>query len=216
MNEIDRRSAERTQFMNELYDIADGADFQPIDTRKVAWKLGYDISDRDQRTRVLTITRYLEGEGLIKLTGMAGTVVSLTHLGVVEVEEARSRPDQPTDHFVPINLVYAETIIDSAIQQGSPGATQSLTVLDKNGTQELEKFTRLLRQEIEKLDLSASSRTELEADIQTLEAQATSPNPKKEIIKPGLQSIQRILEGTASGMVASGLIEAVQALSNTL
>lgn len=216
MNQIDRRRAQRTQFMNELYDLADGSDFQPIDTRKIAEKLGLDMTSREGRIEVLNIARYLEGEYLIKLTGSAGNVVSLTHEGVREVEAARSQPDSPTEHFAPVNIVYAESISNTAIQQGSPGATQSLTVTTQSNLQWLWSFLRSLSESMDQLGLDEEQQAELEADIRTLEAQVESPKPKDEVIKPGLQSISRILEGTVAGATGSGLFEVAQALISSM
>ncbi len=216
MDAIERRRAQRTQFMNELYDLADGADFQPISTRQVAERLGLDLTDREGRAEILKIARFLEGEHLIKATGLSLGSVSLTHEGVREVEEARSQPDHPTEHFAPINIVYAQTITHSAIQQGSPGATQSFTIINQGEQQKLEAFIRSLRSSMDQLGLEEEQQAELEADIQTLEAQVASPKPKKEVIRPGLQSIGRILEGTASQAAASGLLQTIQALMNSM
>lgn len=213
MDQISKRRAQRTQFMNELYDLVNGADFQPISTHKVAQKLNLNMEDH---TEILKIARYLEGEYLVKLTGYGGSVVSLTHEGVREVEEARSQPDQPTEHFAPINIVYAETITHSAIQQGSPGATQSLTVISQSNLEQLQELLQSLRGSIAQLDLDESQQAELEADIRTLEAQVTSPKPKKEVIRPGLQSIKRILEGTAAGAASSGLLKAIETIMNSM
>ncbi len=216
MNKIDRRKAQRTQFMNELYDLVDGADFQPVSTRKVASKLGLDSSRREDATEILTIARYLEGEGLVKLTGQAGSVVLLTHQGVREVEEARSQPNEPTQHLAPLNIIYAENIVNTAIQQGSPGATQSFTVTTQSNLQELQTFLRSLRDSVDQLGLDEEQQAELEADIQTLEAQVKSPKPKDEVIKPGLLSITRILEGTVAGASGSGLFEAAKIILSNM
>ena len=215
MNQVDRRRAQRTQFMNELYDIVDGADFEPVDAGRVAKRLGLDNSRPEDQTESLKITRYLEGEGLVKLTAR-GNVVSLTHRGVREVEQARDQPEAPTKHFAPINLVYAETITNSAIQQGSPGATQSLTVTTQSNLQELRNFLRSVRDSMDQLGLDEERQAELEADVATLEAQVASPRPKDEVIKPGLQSIGRVLEGAVAGATGSSLFEAAQTLINSM
>ncbi len=217
MNTIEKKRAQRLRFMNELYDIVDGADFQPVTTNEVAQKLGLDTLPRPgDREEVLKIARYLEGEGLIKLSGAGGNVVTLTHRGVCEVEEARGEPDEPTEHFAPISVVYAGTITNSPIQQGSPGATQSLTVVNQSGLQELETFLQSLKQSVDQLELDEDQRAELEADIQTVEAQIASPKPKQEVVRPGLESIRRILEGSASAAVASPLTATVAAIINNV
>jgi hypothetical protein len=215
MDLIDRRKELRTRFVNELYETVDGSAFDPVGVGYVAGRVGLDISKPEDEREALGITQYLEGEGLIRMLAVGG-VVALTHRGAREVEDARRRPDQPTDHFAPINIVYAQTITHSAIQQGSPQATQSLTIVNQGDLQQLEDLVQSLRGSIDSLGLDEDQQAELEADIQTLEAQLASPKPKKEVISPGLQSVRRILEGAASQATASGLLEAIQTLSNSL
>lgn len=213
MDAMERRMAQRTQFMNELYDLVDGSDLQPIRTQKVAERLGFGP---EGHTEVQKIARYLEGEYLVKLTGMIGSTICLTHDGVREVEEARSQPDQPTEHFAPISIVYAETITNSAIQQGSPRASQSLTLMSENNLQQVQAFLRSLQDSLSQLELGESEQAELEADIRSLEGQITSPKPKTEVIRPVLLSIKRVLEGTAAEATGAGLITAITSILNNM
>lgn len=209
--------------MSELYDEVDGHTNRWEDPVQIAGKAKLDISGQEVLDKVQGIAEYLDGEGLIKTIDSKGDRggrrihgVAITHAGVVEVERSRSEPEKPTDHFAPISVVYAETITNSSIQQGSPGATQSLTVINQSGLQELETFLQSLKQSVDQLELDEDQREELEADIQTVEAQIASPKPKQEVMRPGLESIRRILEGSASAAVASPLTATVAAIINNL
>jgi hypothetical protein len=66
MDKIEKRRAKRTQFMNELYDLANGIHSHPVGTSQVAQKLGFVFwNDEEDWEEVVAIARYLEGEGLI-------------------------------------------------------------------------------------------------------------------------------------------------------
>lgn len=215
MERINHRKALRTQFMNELYELAGGSDINTVPTREIAKRLGLDYERERDFDEVFDIIRYLGGEHLVAPVGVQANRVRLTHYGVVEVEQAKSQPDEPTEHFAPINVVYAHTISNSPIQQGSPGATQSLTVIGQGHQQQLQDIVRNLRGSMDDMGLGEDDKAELEAEIRTLEAQVDSPKPKKEVIQPSLQSVRNILEGAASGVAAQGIFAAIgQLLTN--
>jgi hypothetical protein len=216
MERINQRKALRTQFMNELFEMADGSDTNFVPTRKVAEKLGLDYEVGQDFDEVYAVISYLEGEHLIKAIGQLAFQVKLTHYGIREVEQAHSHPDEPTQHFAPINLVYAHNITNSPIQQGSPGATQSLTVIGQDHQQQLEDIVQQLRTSIDGMGLEVEDKAELEAEVRTLEAQVASPKPKKEIVHPSLQSARNILEGAASGVTAQGIIAGIGLLLSAL
>jgi hypothetical protein len=217
MDAIKERIVLRTRFMDALYDTAQGSLNVPIHASQVADRLGLDFRDNDEHQReIVNVVNYLSEKRLVERIGTGAAGVMLTQRGVDEVEEARNHPNQPTSHLAAINLVYAETITHSAIQQGSPEATQALTIINQSGLQELETILHSLKQSIDELQLSNEQQAELEAEIRTLEAQAASPKPKREVIKPALQSVKLILTGAVSGAAASGLRDIVEDLMNSL
>jgi hypothetical protein len=217
MDEIKERIVLRTRFMDALYDIVQGSLDVPIHASQVADRLGLDFPINDEHQReIVNVVNYLSEKRLVKRIGTGAAGVMLTQTGVDEVEEARNHPNRPTSHLAAISLVYAETITRSAIQQGSPEATQALTIINQSNLQELETFLHPLKQSVDQLELSNEQQAELEAEIQTLEAQAASPKPKREVTKPALQSLGRILEGAASGAAALGLRETVEVLIKSL
>ena len=212
MEQINQRKALRTRFMNELFEMAGGSRNQRVDTSDVAERLGLVFEYGKDMAEVFDIADYLKDEGLISIHGDQVYAVQLTHRGLREIEQAHSQPDEPTQHFAPMNIVYkisAHTITNSQFQQGSPGATQSLTVLSQDQQQQLEGIVQQLRTSIDDLGLGDEGKAELEADVQTLEAQVVSPKPKNEIVRPSLQSAKHILEGAASGVTAQGIIQAI-------
>ena len=211
MERINRRDALRTQFMNELYEMADSSRTNYVKTSEIAKRLGLVFDWGKDRDEVLAIVNHLEDKGLIEATEEGGDV-RLTHSGILEVELAHSQPDEPTQHLAPMSVVYkisAHTITNSQFQQGSPGATQSLTVIGPDHQQQLEGIVQSLKASIDDLGLGEEDKAELEAEVRTLEAQVASPKPKKEIVRPSLQSAKHILEGAAVTVAGHEIIEGI-------
>ena len=69
-----------------------------------------------------------------------------------------------------------------------------------------------LREQITTLPLSPAVASELASDISTVESQLASPNPKRAIIRDGLHSVKRILEGVAANVGADWIPAAVAAI----
>ena len=79
--------------------------------------------------------------------------------------------------------------------------TQSLNI------SEVSKFVIELLQHYKKLNLTEDSEKELGAELETVKAQAGSPQPKMGIIRESLSSIRKILEGAGGGVAAQLLIQ---------
>ena len=65
---------------------------------------------------------FLFGEHLLALHGPQG--IMLTHEGICEVEEMRTRPDESTRHFLALNVLNVGTMVSSQINQASPSSAQ--------------------------------------------------------------------------------------------
>jgi hypothetical protein len=73
-------------------------------------------------------------------------------------------------------------------------------------TDTINAFIESLKSSSHQLELSEKQRAELQADIQTIETQQTSPNPKAIIIIECLRSIQHMLESIIDHKHASGFL----------
>jgi hypothetical protein len=90
-NKIRETQQKRFQFLLKLFEISQGDELFSIDTFELGDQLGFV---RDETNR---IDDYLVGEDLVER--VAGTKISITHRGIVEVEKALSKPDEPTTYF---------------------------------------------------------------------------------------------------------------------
>lgn len=123
----------------------------------------------------------------------AGIGVAITHYGVVEIEEAISEPEKPTEHFPAFNIISIGSMNNSTIQQASAGATQNINGFNKEIAPDLNSFLSELKASINKLNLTIEAQQEMMAEIQTTEIQVNSPKPKSSILKESLLTIRNLL-----------------------
>ncbi len=85
------RRRRRLEFMNRLYEVAEGRTLNVVSIDQLAIELGWPDSEAS------AVVEYLNAEGLIEHE--IGNQASITHAGIVEVEEALEYPTRPTEHF---------------------------------------------------------------------------------------------------------------------
>lgn len=110
---LDEKKAARYKFLKAVYQAADGRTDEDVEYEKVAADLGFERDTTD------AVWRYLTDEGLIE--PMCRASICITHRGVVQVEDADSRPDRPTHYFPAVNTIYIAGDNRAPIQQGSHG-----------------------------------------------------------------------------------------------
>ena len=115
-------------------------------------------------------------------------------------EALRSRKKEPT----PANVINVGNMHGSSIQQGSQGATSLIDYKSRGA--ELRNLLEEMKNSVDDLRLSAAARTQLQADVRTVEAQLESPNPKPSIIRESLHSLKTIMENAAGSVIASALL----------
>lgn len=96
-------------------------------------------------------------------------------------------------------------MVNSQIQQGSYGSTQSVS-LTQNELASIRDFVKQFEANLPELGLSDETETEARFEIATVEAQLASTNPKKGILRESLASVRNILEWATGSLVASELI----------
>lgn len=201
----------RVLYLKKVYELTNGHTNELINGAEVGHQIGLENGDDDL---LKGIARYLEGEGLLGVNWVLGGMpasVSLLHTGLKEIEQALSSPNKPTEHFMPINILNVEQMINSTIQQGTIGSTQSINI-NTNSIESVKSFLKELTDSIGQLNLDTELDSELKADISTLKAQISSPKPKPSIVKECLSSVQRILESAAGSAIGQQLATQIPAL----
>jgi len=115
-----------------------------------------------------------------------------------EQNAARRSPQNITNFYGPVQ--------SPQIQQGSPQAIQ-ITASISFQPEAIKAFLENLRDALKSLQISPEQKLEVDAELQTLEAQVKSPKPKSSILRESLSSIRRILESAGGGAAAHLLVE---------
>lgn len=194
----------RLLVLHKLYEMSDGDVHKFVNGGKLHQACG-EVDEASFKTAV----DYLEGEYLVEvkriMMGLPG-MLRIKHEGIVEIESAFSKPDEATSHFMPVNVLYVNQMIGSAIQQGTASSTQSLT--SKVGVGEKEALSKFVELASNILDANKSESAlwqELKSEVETLRAQSVSPNPKRSIIKEGVASVGRLCESATAGAIGTQL-----------
>ena len=207
MINIEDMKKKRLLFLKRLYELSGGSTTKVFDDppSQIGKELGFD------KDLAWKIVFYLKGEGLVKLNGRA---ITISHQGVRKAESALSNSNEPSSYFPSGNIIVGQ-MVNSQIQQASPGAKQ-VTTIDESKYEQLKEFLQSLKESIERLELEPQQKSDLQAEIQTIDAQISSSEPKYTVITECLGTIRRILEGVAGSAIASGLLSKFGALWNTL
>ncbi len=204
---VEKKRKQRFDFMKALYECTDGRERALVKQDEIGTELGFSREETD-----LTV-EYLKGEGLLKRVVMGG-IIGISHLGVVEVETALQKPDQPTEHFPAVhNTITIHSMTNSVIQQGSSGATQSVT-FNQSSKESIERFVAALKDQMKDLGLSTDVEAEARAELATVEAQLSSPKPKSAIIAGSLSFLIGVVEKVTASLLTPEIhatLPAVQA-----
>ncbi|MCJ8271134.1 MAG: hypothetical protein MJK04_17250 [Psychrosphaera sp.] len=108
------------------------------------------------------------------------------------------------------NHINIQNMTNSQIQQESSNSQQDYSSVENS--QNLQALLDSLKEELVNLNLKQSAKDEVYADIDTVEAQLSSPSPKPVIVNESLKSIRSVLEGISGSVLATGLLYSVNLL----
>lgn len=184
---LDEKRRRRLLFMRRLYQLTDGSRLAGVNMWELGAELGWDRGDVDN------VVEYLEGEGLLEYVAMGGEI-GITHMGVVEVEQTLSDPEQGTVHFpAAVNIIHIEQMHGSQIQQGNVGSSQEGHFVSEDTSQSLRDLLVALRADLGNILLDDDDRSELEAELGTVEQQLGSSRPKAGTIRASIERVGQLL-----------------------
>ena len=205
--DMEQEDADRFKVLNALYEA--------VRDRGGAMVPSKDVFARSalERKRFFRALQYLIDDGLI--APQAFNCLQITHYGTKSVELALRKPQEATDLFPPVNLIYAETISNSTIQQAGNNAVQSAT-LNADSTEELAGLIAQLVSSLQSLKLAVPQMKALAADLDTMTAQLKSPAPKKSILDEAWRSARHVLENAGGGVLGQSALTIMSAISAAL
>ena len=112
------------------------------------------------------------------------------------------------------NKITIESMIGGAIQQGTTGSTQNVTIkIDLQAAQDaIAQAEEALKSETANPEILAS----ISADLDTIKAQLRKPEPSTSVLVEAGRSLRTIAEGAAAGVLGSKLTTALVALGHAL
>ncbi len=204
--DIEKEKANQFRFLKLFYEKCGADEERECEEEKLGVELGFDKETTDR------ISRYLHAEGLLCYTGIGGPT-AITHKGIVEMQQASSKPNQSTQHFpASTNIVQVMgDVIDSPIQQATQASQQIL--VDPNLQRALSDFLVELDKKKGGLKLDEDKQRDLGAEVETIRAQLKSSKPKHSIIKEALSAVRSILESAGATLLAAELAKLLAALA---
>jgi hypothetical protein len=202
---LELKRKQRLEFMNSLYEMTNGNEHEYVDMAKIGMGLSFT------KEETYLAVQYLAGEGLLKYVTLDGGV-SITHLGVAEVESALLRPDKPTEHFPPAqNIIQIETMTHSVIQQGNINSNQTVS-FETNELEAIRPFLEAFALQLPKLQIGGEEKEEAQAEIDTANVQLKSPKPKPQIIATCLKTLLSIVEKVGTAALTSDVTAHLSAI----
>ena len=92
------------------------------------------------------------------------------------------------------------------IAQGNQQAIQVSSTFQVD-VESLKALIEKIESAAQQLDIPTDKHAEFESELATLKAQASSPNPKKGIVKEGLSSLRNILEGASGSALGQVILQ---------
>jgi hypothetical protein len=196
--ELRERKRNRFAFLRRVYELSGGSQSKFLEALEIGNELQLSVNELHD------ILDYLEEEYLIKVSGVHGDdrAFRILHAGIVEIEAALDKPEQPTDHFPPFNVMFVGSMVNSQIQQGVDSGTQNLEV-DSKGIASISDLVDSLLSNLTQIGASGEKLDDLKSQLDTIQAQLKSPRPTKIILKESLKSIRSIVEGLAANVLTS-------------
>lgn len=195
---IQQKKEYRFKVLDKIYTETNGSINSSINVLDLGRELCLLESD------VIDIVQYLNDEHLISKMDLAG-FVSLTHNGIIEIENAKSHPDKETHYFPPVNIINNNVHINgdsmATIQIGNTNSNQNVT--NQSSISDIQKWIEDLEKVIQQQHIQNE---ELINHIDTIKLLTVQKKPNNSIIHTCLLSIKEILMGVASNAAFQALL----------
>lgn len=169
------KEKKRYAYMLALYELSEGNEDKWPRHSEICSRIGVT----DAQTEGWQIQHYLQAEGLAKARNHARehSAISITHYGIIEIENSVKQPRQATEHFQQQAITMVQNFHGNvgAVQNGN----ENLANIQQNtgaNAQELIQILSQLHQDIKRLP--EQKKVEAEVLIADIEEEAKSLSPK--------------------------------------
>jgi hypothetical protein len=207
---LEQKKDVRFHFLGALYKLTDGKESKFIDYKVVGAQVGMD------ERAAFKVGQYLAEEGLLRFRSETG-LLTMTHGGVAEVKASDSDHNVDSSHFAFVGRAPEPPTMQPAPERPDlPGAETGPDVgMSFQETTKLAEIIRMARTSMGRLELERQETQSLDADIRTIEAQLSSPRPRRTILFDALESMRDVLKGAAEGSRVPLLLAEMEAFSQT-
>jgi len=207
--DINEMKSLRYNFLKKLYEVSNASEHAIFNK----YDIGKDLIMNEPTT--MNICNYLVGEGLIKKQSLAG-LISITHLGIKEIEFALSNPDKQTTYFPPANnikIINIHNMTNSQIQQDSVNSTQNLTIsYSKNDIDKIKSLLTEIENIIPQLDIAKEVKESIINEKETIKAILSTPKPKMNFLKESLNVLYNLFIGITANTLTNPIVQGLSAL----
>lgn len=192
-----QREATRYRLFRALYDALEGQQGAFVNYKEVAEEAGIPYPE------ARAALDYLIGEGLIEAATLGGGV-SLTHDGIVEMEDSIRRPSESTEHFEPHAFaVYNQTFNGpvGAVQTGA----QSVAHVSQTVHNDVRTLIQSLRQQVG--SLPEDKQDEAREHLDELDDQVAKPNRRRATVQMLLTALGSIFVSAVGSGAGNVLTE---------
>ena len=180
------KQRKRYLLLDKIYELTDG------DESKI---LMLEAPEELDSKEVLSIVRYLAGEGLVDSLADEAPLLRISHRGVVEVEYSRLNPREPTEHFSAQVIQHFHGTVGS-VQTGNQNVAN---VRQEIGDPQLVDLLREVRRHL-KGETSDVQREGSEL-LDGLEAEVNASSPSESRIKLYLTGLGNFVKDTGKDLL---------------
>ncbi len=207
MDDLAKKKEQRYLFLKQLYDETDGNEHVFLSPVTVGVKIGLD-----ERT-VRKVVQYLVGEGL--MNSHARDVVNISHFGVIQVEQAMEKPEDPTQYFPPItnmNIILEGTTIHGDFNVASSIQGSYNKVASADAPDNLKDLLKQLAKEVAQISehLPTEVAEQVVRDLDSLTAEAISKKPREQWWHLSIEGIKKAARDV--GEIGKSVIELASAI----
>jgi hypothetical protein len=205
---IEAKDVRRGQFMQRLYDLTDGSQTVFVKATAIGDNFGWPSSES------VNVADYLDGRGLVKFIATE-YLMAITQRGIEEVEQSKRKPTERTTNLPALNTYTYNTNVtvqgpmsQSQIVAGSPGASQSLTLISNEESTSIHNGIEAYRGALlaepfsDPADVAAATTT-----LDAIDAQLSHPKPSRRMIAAGLDALRELAIGVTASAVWTGALE---------
>ena len=207
-DQVKEWQALRGRVLNALWDAENRHGIIPVRVSALLDAIGNPALTPEQTERLF---RQLSQDGLISDLGFGSveaSAIRLTTEGRYEVERWLSEPDNGTEHLeLPANQAFhiGTMNVTGPVLQGS--TANNVTTSYGVSSKELLELVAQFRQLLTAAELSTDDREGLEADLDVLEEEAGSAQPRPQRVRPILR---RLKDALVKGALAGAQVAAKQ------